>query len=56
MNINQYIKKDSVSFKNLISLDGISEYDIAEVILSAREFKSKRAVHEISTAYKGQYV
>ena len=56
MNINQYIKKDSVSFKNLISLDGISEYDIAEVILSAREFRRKRAVHEISTTYKGHYV
>lgn len=56
MNINQYIKKGNVSFKHLISLDGISENDIAEVILSAREFKSKRAVHEISTAYKGHYV
>ena len=56
MNINQYIKKGNVSFKHLISLDGISENDIAEVILSAREFKRKRAVHEISTAYKGQYV
>ncbi len=56
MNINQYIKKNKVEFKHLISLDGISEYDIAEVILSAREFKSKRAVHEISTTYKGKYV
>ncbi len=56
MNINQYIKKDNVSFKHLISLDGISEYDIAEVILTAREFRRKRAVHEISTSYKGQYV
>lgn len=56
MNINQYIKKGNVSFKHLISLDGISEYDIAEVILSAREFKNKRAVHEISTIYKGHYV
>ncbi len=56
MNINQYIKKGKVEFKHLLSLDGISEYDIAEVILTAREFKSKRAVHEISTTYKGQYV
>ncbi len=56
MNVNQYIKKDTVNFKHLISLDGISEYDIAEVILTAREFRRKRAVHEVSTAYKGHYV
>ncbi len=56
MFLNQYIKKGKVEFKHLLSLDGISEYDIAEVILTAREFKSKRAVHEVSTTYKGQYV
>ncbi len=56
MNINQYIKKGTVSFKHLLSLDGITEEDIAEVILTAKEFKSMRAVHEISKSYKDSYV
>ncbi|MBO5925965.1 MAG: hypothetical protein J6Q38_00180 [Clostridia bacterium] len=56
MNVNQYYKKSSVSFKHLLSLDRISEEDIAEIILSAREFKSMRLVHETSTLFKGKYV
>ena len=56
MNINQYIKKGSVNLKHFLSLDGVTENDIAEIIISAREFKNMRAVHENSTALKGQYV
>lgn len=56
MNINQYVKKGGVNFKHLLSLDGITEEDIAEIILSAREFKSMRSVHEISNIYKNKYV
>lgn len=55
MNINQYAKKGQVSFKHLLSLDGISEEDIIEIILTAREFKNMRLVQEKSTALKGQY-
>ncbi len=56
MNINQHIKKGNINFKHLLSLDGITEEDIAEVILTAREYKSMRAVHEISKIYKDKYV
>lgn len=55
MNINQYVKKGHVSFKHLLSLDGISEEDIIEIILTAREFKNMRLVQEKSGALKGQY-
>ncbi len=55
MNINQYVKKGQVSFKHLLSLDGICEEDIIEIILTAREFKNMRLVHEKSDALKGQY-
>ncbi len=55
MNINQYVKKGQVSFKHLLSLDGICEEDIIEIILTARELKNMRLVQEKSQALKGQY-
>ncbi len=56
MNFNNFSKKGKVDFTNLITLEGVSNEDIAEIILTADELKRKRAVYEYPTTLKNKYV
>ncbi len=56
MNFNNFSKKGKVDFTNLLTLEGISNEDIAEIILTADELKRKRAVFEYPTTLKNKYV
>lgn len=56
MNISRYVRQGKVDFNNLLTLEGISATEIAEVISVATELKRRRVVHEKLEVLRGKYV
>ena len=56
MSIQLNSKNNKINFKQFLNLEDISSEEILEVISTASELKSMRAVHENCTALKNKYI
>ena len=56
MNNQLFQRKQKIQFKQVLSLENITEEDIVEIINTATELKSMRLVHEDLSSLKGKYI
>lgn len=56
MNNQLLLRKQKIQFKQVLSLENISQEEILEIISTATELKSMRLVHESLSSLKGKYI
>ncbi len=56
MNTQLLLRKQRIQFKQVLSLENITEEDILEIVTTASELKSMRLVHENVSPLKDKYV